>query len=47
LEDLDVGGKVILRLIVERWVGVGWIGLTLDRDQCTDLVNTVMNLLVP
>jgi hypothetical protein len=27
LEDQDVGGRIILRWIVERWDGVTWTGL--------------------
>jgi hypothetical protein len=27
--------------------GMEWIDLTQDRNQCRDLVNTVMNLRVP
>jgi hypothetical protein len=30
-----------------RWVGVDWIGLSQDRDQCKTLLNVVMNLRVP
>jgi hypothetical protein len=30
-----------------EWCGVGWIGLTQDRDQWTALGNVVMNLRVP
>jgi hypothetical protein len=29
------------------WVGMDWIDLAQDRDQCRALVNTVMNLRVP
>jgi hypothetical protein len=29
------------------WGGMDWIDLTLDRDQQSALVNTVMNLRVP
>jgi hypothetical protein len=37
--------KMNLREI--RWDGMDWIDLAQDRDQWRDLVNTVMNLLVP
>jgi hypothetical protein len=30
-----------------RWNGMDWINLARDRDQWRDLVNTVMNLMVP
>jgi hypothetical protein len=29
------------------WDGVDWIDTAQDRNQCRDLVNTVMNLRVP
>jgi hypothetical protein len=29
------------------WGGMDWIELAQDRDQCTALVNTVINLRVP
>jgi hypothetical protein len=29
------------------WVGMDWIDVAEDRDQCRDLLNTVMNLQVP
>jgi hypothetical protein len=29
------------------WGGVDWIDMAEDRDQWRDLVNTVLNLLVP
>jgi hypothetical protein len=29
------------------WDGGDWVDLAQDRDQCRDLVNTVMNLRVP
>jgi hypothetical protein len=29
------------------WYGMDWIDVAQDRDQWTDLVNTVMNLRVP
>jgi hypothetical protein len=50
-EDLEVGGKKILKSILEKWDGVVWCGVVLinlaqDRDQRRALVNTVMNLRV-
>jgi hypothetical protein len=37
--------KMVLREI--GWDGMDWIDLAQDRDQCSPLVNTVMNLRVP
>jgi hypothetical protein len=37
--------KIDLREI--GWDGMDWIDLDQDREQWRDLVNTVMNLLVP
>jgi hypothetical protein len=31
-EDQDVGGWTILKWILERWDGVGWIDMAQDRD---------------
>jgi hypothetical protein len=39
LEDLDIGGRIIIRWILEREVGC-------DTDQWRELLNTVMNLRV-
>jgi hypothetical protein len=48
LEDLDIDGRIILRLIFRKWVGnTDWTDLTQDRDRCQALVNAVMNLQVP
>jgi hypothetical protein len=46
-EDLDIGGRLILRWILEREDGMVWIDLAQNRDQWRALVNTVMNLRVP
>jgi hypothetical protein len=46
-EDQGVGGRTILKLILEREDGMDWIDLAQDRDQCRTLMNTVMNLRVP
>jgi hypothetical protein len=41
-EDLCIGKKIILRVILEKWVGsVDWIHLAQKRDQWQALVNTV------
>jgi hypothetical protein len=29
------------------WSGLNWIDVAQDRDQWTDLVNTILNLRVP
>jgi hypothetical protein len=47
-EDLNIGGRIILRWISEiGWGGMDWIDLAQDRDQWRALVNTAMNLWVP
>jgi hypothetical protein len=30
-EDLDIGGRIILKLTLERWDGVIWTGLICPR----------------
>jgi hypothetical protein len=47
-EDLDVGGWIILKWILDRigWDGMDSIDVAQDRDQWRALVNTVMNLQV-
>jgi hypothetical protein len=50
LEDLDVGGRIILEWILVReigWGGMDWIDLAQNRDQWKARVGTVMNLRVP
>jgi transposase len=48
LEDPDIDGRIILRLIFSKLAGgVHWIDLSLDRDRWQALVNAVMNLWVP
>jgi hypothetical protein len=39
-----VDGWIILKLILERWVGTDWTDLALDRNQWRALVNLVRNL---
>jgi hypothetical protein len=47
LKDLDLDGRIILKLIFKEWDGgIDWIDLALDRDRCHALVNVVMNLRV-
>ena len=48
LEDLDIDGRIILKLIFEKWNGrTEWIDLAQDRDRRRALVNMVINLRVP
>jgi hypothetical protein len=48
LGDPGVDGKIILRWVFRKWVGVMyWIDLAQDRDRWRALVNAVMNLRVP
>jgi len=52
LEDLDVGGRVILKWIFKKWDGeqkvgwggMDWIALSKDRDWSQASVNAVMYL---
>ena len=45
LEDTGVDGRIILRWIFTNLDGgMGWIGLTQDRDRWRALVIAVMNL---
>jgi hypothetical protein len=48
-KDLDVGGRIILKSILDKvgWGGMDWIDLGQDKDHWRALVNTVMNLRVP
>jgi hypothetical protein len=48
LEDTGVDGRIILKLIFEKWDwGMDWIDLAQDRDRWRALANAVMNFLVP
>jgi hypothetical protein len=44
LENLDVGGRVILDLQKVGWGGMDWIALSKDRDRSRPFVNAVMYL---
>jgi hypothetical protein len=47
-EVLDVGGRIILKCILERWDEVVWTGFMKVRVRTSGgLVNTVMKLWVP
>jgi hypothetical protein len=47
LGDLDIDGRVILKLIFKQWdEGVDWTELAQVRDRWRALVNAVMNLRV-
>ena len=44
MEDLDVGGKIILKLIFYKWEGsMDWTDLVQYRDGWNDLENAVVN----
>ena len=48
LGDQGVDGRIILKLIFEKWDGgVNWIDLAQDSDRWWALVIAVMNLRVP
>jgi hypothetical protein len=44
-EDLDVGGRIILKMDLRRtgWSGMDWIHPAQDRDQWWAFVNKIMN----
>lgn len=46
LEELVVGGKILLKLVFRKWVGLNWTDVAQDRDKQHAVVNTVMNLQV-
>ena len=45
LGDPGIDGRIILRLIIRKWVCVDGIELAWDRDRWWAPVNAVMNLL--
>jgi hypothetical protein len=48
LEEQGVDGRVILKLMLEKWDGgMDWIDLAEDRDRWRAFVHAVMNLRVP
>jgi hypothetical protein len=48
LEDPGVDGRIILKLIFNKWDGgMDWIDMAQDKDRWRVLVNAVMNLRVP
>jgi hypothetical protein len=44
LGNLDIGGRIILRPILEKWDGMDWINPVQNRNQWRAFVNTVLNL---
>jgi hypothetical protein len=48
LEDLYIGGRIILRWIFKKWdEGMGWIDMAQGRKMWPSLINAVINLRVP
>ena len=48
LSDKGADRRIILKLIFMKWdVGTDWIDLAQDRCSWRELVNAVMNLLIP
>jgi len=48
LEDQGIDGKIILKLILNKWDGgMDWIDLAQVRFRWRAVVNAVMNLRVP
>jgi hypothetical protein len=48
LEDLGIGGRIILESIFKEWVGsVDCIDLAQERERWRAVVNAIIELLVP
>jgi hypothetical protein len=48
LEDPGVDGRIILKLIFEKWHGgMEWTDVAQNRDRWRASVNAVMNILFP
>ena len=44
LENPGLDGRMILKLIFEKWDGVmDWIGMAQESDRCRAVVNAIMN----
>ena len=47
LEGSDVGGRIIMKMIFDKWDGdMDWIDMAQERDRWRAVVNEVMNLLI-
>jgi hypothetical protein len=45
LEDTDVHGRIMSKLILKKWDGsMNWIDLAQHKDRCQGLVSVVINL---
>jgi hypothetical protein len=44
LEDPGVDGKILLKWIYKKWVGVRGLNLAQDKDRWRAAVSTVMNI---
>ena len=47
LENLDVDGRIILKLIFKKWdEGMDWIDMADDKERWRDFLSAVMNFWV-